>query len=179
MIERTRGFEVVPERLFNDDPAEVPVAFSREACVAELLDGGPEQLRGRRQIEDDAAAGLALFVERFEALAQLAVGGRIFGIERHVVHAFEQPGQDGAVRLPACRLLQILSGTLPELLVAHLRSRHADDREPVGQEPSLAKVVERWNQLALREVARGAEDDEQTRRRWWTLAWRGTFRGRL
>ena len=41
----------------------------------------------------------------------------------------------------------------------------ADDREPLGQQAPEGERVERRHQLALGQVARGAEDDERARRR--------------
>jgi hypothetical protein len=40
------------------------------------------------------------------------------------------------------------------------RTRDADDGELVGQQPLLAEVVDRGQELAAGQVARGAEDDD-------------------
>src|SRR5690606_14468870 len=54
---------------------------------------------------------------------------------------------------------------LAEALVGLLAAGRADDGEAVGEEPADGEGVERRHQLALGEVAGGAEDDERARLR--------------
>jgi hypothetical protein len=49
------------------------------------------------------------------------------------------------------------------LLVAQRLARSSDDGERRGEQPLEREVVKRGNELALREIARAAEDDD---RRW-------------
>ena len=51
--------------------------------------------------------------------------------------------------------------SLPELLVALRTAGEADDREIVRQQPVLGQVIKRGNDLAVGQVARGAEDDRR------------------
>ena len=53
---------------------------------------------------------------------------------------------------------------LAELVVGLLAPRDADQVEALGQRALVREVVERGQQLAVREVARGAEDDQRRRR---------------
>jgi hypothetical protein len=57
------------------------------------------------------------------------------------------------------RLLHLLS----ELVVGHRRAGHTDDPEARRKQSAESEGVERRNQLALREVARRAEDRERAR----------------
>ena len=52
---------------------------------------------------------------------------------------------------------------LPEVVVGLLGARRADDREVLGQQPAHGECVERRDELLRREVAGGAEDDEDAR----------------
>src|SRR5262249_13125052 len=47
-----------------------------------------------------------------------------------------------------------------EARIGHLRSRDADDLGPSRQRPLVKQVVERRNQLAVRQVAGSAENDD-------------------
>jgi hypothetical protein len=49
------------------------------------------------------------------------------------------------------------------LLVTHRLSRRAHDGERRGKQPLQREVVERGDELALREIARPAEDDDRRR----------------
>src|SRR6185295_12764145 len=62
-------------------------------------------------------------------------------------------------------LLQILAQLGAERGVVHLGAADADDRELLRQEAGDREVVERRDQLALREVAGSAEDHQDARRR--------------
>ena len=85
-----------------------------------------------------------------------------------------------AGRLALAVILYRLACVLAELLVGEHRARVADDREPLGEHPLQVEVEERGQQLALGQVAGGAEDDDRLRCRgparhvshapWWSSA---------
>ena len=68
-------------------------------------------------------------------------------------------GQDWVGSIDAAKL-DDASAHVGGELIAQRAARHADDGELFGQQVRLEEMKERGQQLALGQVARGAEDDE-------------------
>ena len=77
--------------------------------------------------------------------------------------SLEQALEHVRVGPPAREPLDRLARDRPEVLVGLLAARDADQLEALGQRPLVREVVERRQQLAVREVAGAAEDHEDGR----------------
>ena len=98
-------------------------------------------------------------------------GAEVFGLSRR-----SQGNTDGVVRfrgeitnqaeveaaIRECRPDGIFH-LAAKIVVTHLAARRADDGELLRQEPAEGERVQRREQLPLRQVAGGAEDDEDAR----------------
>ena len=83
----------------------------------------------------------------------------------HVGRGGEQLVQHVLVGPPAGVTAYRLDGKRAVLVVTQLAPGDADQKEALGQRAVVRQVVDRGQQLALRQVARPAEDHEARRRR--------------
>ena len=68
-----------------------------------------------------------------------------------------------SLRIDLRKLAEAVLELPSKLLVAHLAARHANHGEPGGQPLTAGKAVDGGEQLALRQIAGRAEDDERRR----------------
>jgi hypothetical protein len=121
---------------------------------------------GRRygEVEEAVSPRPALLVELVEVLGELLVGGRVLEGARHVGDAALEVAPHGVVDgLPPRELGDAALHLAPEVLVRLLAPRHAHHGEAARQRAADRQVVEPRHQLALREVAGRAEDDDGAR----------------
>src|SRR6185436_15079464 len=96
-----------------------------------------------------------------ELLADPVIQACIGNISGHV----EQPCGKGAphafieLRIFG-ELFDDLDHSLAKLAVGQGRTRYADYGKPGGEFVVIGQAIKRWDQLAFREVAGGAEDDD-------------------
>ena len=132
-----------------------------QAGPAEVLDDGAVHRRRNREVEQHALVAVDL--------AQLVLDPLIERLVVDLAGDVVQPAGERLGDLVAARradeLLQAVAELGPELVIAHRRPRHADDRELRRQPAALRQPVDGRQQLALGEVAGGAEDDERGRTR--------------
>ena len=162
LVELARGGEVVSERLLDHHPG-VSVLGPVEVVLAECVDDHREELGGRRQVEDAVEDDPGLIVVLADRLAQRLVDRGVVEDARDVLGPLEQRVEHLGLRRCSRVLLDGLLHLHPEVLVRLLRARDPDQVEPLGQRPLVGQVVERGQQLAVREVARGAEDRQRRR----------------
>src|SRR6202035_3797545 len=136
---------VVTERLLDDDRGALD-----EAGGLDALDEGREGGRRNRQIHDAALLG-GRRADRGEAPV------RREGDEP------QSPRERGKRRLlQRCprELLDRRLGEVAETLIVPVERRRADDVALDRQQLLAVEVVERWDELALRQIAGGADDDD-------------------
>ena len=97
--------------------------------------------------------------------SELVVLAAVREIDRHVVRRLCQPVPDVLVEVVAAEFAHGVLHLVAELVVRPLRAGCADDREVLRQELAHRERVQRGEDLAVRQVARGAEDDEHARLR--------------
>ena len=129
------------------------------------LDERRHRGRGDGEVVDAVAAGAALLVELGQELRELDP---------------RRPRRRSPSAGSGCRSASQLPDVLLEVVAAELAhgappsaSRNsssvqseradADDREALGQQPPVRERVEGGEDLAVREIARGAEDDDRAR----------------
>ena len=134
-----------------------------QPVVTELLDDPGEEVRGGGEVEDAVERDPGLLVERAELVLQPLEHG--VDVERpgDVAHVLEQLREHLLVRLPSRVLLDRLAGHLAVLVVRHLRTRDSDQIEALRERALVCEVVDRRQQLAVREVSRRSEDHERGR----------------
>ncbi len=156
------GVQVGAERLLDDDPDLCALALVEPLLAQHARDHGEE--RGRsRQVEQPVERDPGLLVELVEQPAELVVAVRVVERLADVAHPPEQRVEHLLVGRAARELEDRLARQLAEAVVADVRARDADQVEPLGQRPLVREVVDRRQQLALRQVARRPEDDQRRR----------------
>jgi len=159
------GLEVAAERLLHDHAPEAAPVLRREPRCAEPLADLAEELGRGREVEEVVPARAALLVEARADPRQLLVGLPPPEVALDVLQALLEPGPallvergGGLDEAPGLLAQERAEARRVELLAAH-----ADHHQLVRQQPALPEVVERGDELALREVAGGPEDDEDGR----------------
>jgi hypothetical protein len=143
--------EIGAERLLGDHPRALA-----ETVGADLLDRAFGRLRRQREIEEQLGVGvellpspLDLLGERVEAVADAGEAERL-----------GEPVQRLGLGRIAAGLVDRLTGELAELLLTDRPAGGADDAEALRHQPTLREVEHPRQQLALGEVAGGAEEDD-------------------
>src|SRR5262249_26785447 len=88
-------------------------------------------------------------------------GARLVEVGLAVVDALAQPAPVLLRHLVGRELLDVVVELLAIAVVVHRGAREADDRELLRQQPLALEVVERRDELALGQVAAGAEDHDR------------------
>jgi hypothetical protein len=148
------------ERLL-DDHAHVGALVAIELALAELADDDREERRRGREVEAAVHPLAGVVVELVQGAGERLVHARLVERAGDVADLLEQLLEHRLVGLAPRELLDRLLGHVAELLVGHLRARHANEVEALGQRALVREVVDRRQQLAVREVARGSEDDQR------------------
>ncbi len=154
LVERAGGREVAAERLLADD-----LGVLVQAARPEHLDHRGEGRRGHGEVVQEVGVAADLALRGFDRLHEPRGVVRLGDPEReHRLEAvpvaplgLEAPELgDGAARVG------------PERVRRHreLLGRGSHDPAPDWQEPGHAEVEQSWDQLALGEVAGGAEQDD-------------------
>jgi hypothetical protein len=150
-VQRAGGLEVGAERLLHDHARAVG-----EADLPERLHDPGHRLRRHREVVEplDGAAEVVLRAprRRGELVAGTRVGARIREVLRELPPA--------VARLQAAELLRRLPRERAELVVAERPARGPDHPVPPREQARLEEVVETGEELAAREVARRAEEDD-------------------
>ena len=134
-----------------------------EPVLAQLADDHREELRRRREVEDAVEDDPGLLVELVELVLEALVDAGVVERARDVAHALEQRVEHLSSGLRREYLLDRLARHPAEVVVRDVRARHPDQVEALGQRALVREVVERRQQLAVGEVARGAEDHQRRR----------------
>ncbi len=156
--------EVGAERLLGDHPGGLP-----QPELAELAHRRFHRFRWQREID-----------QRLDVLAQFLARRLDFGAELLVALADAGEAQRVGEALPglavarlATRVTDRIQRQLAELLHVECFAGGADDPEPLGHQTHPHQVIHPRQQLALGEVAAGAEEDDHLvpRRRHRLLLW--------
>ena len=160
LCERPRARQVPPERLLDDEP--VVVLVGHEPGGAEPARDRADEERGDGEVEHAVRArpaGRACVEVRGQARVRL-------GLRRVALEVAQAAGERGpAVLVAGRRLPGRPGGEGPEGLVVHLLPVHADDLDVLGEVAVALERVEGREELPVREVAGGPEEDELDGRR--------------
>src|SRR5439155_8200221 len=151
--------EVVAEGLLDDEPRPA----LRAPSLAESRDDGLHRLRRHSEVVDAVAARSALLVELVQQGPEAILAALVREIGGEVMRPFGQPVPDLLLEVVPAELADGVLHPLAELVVGPIRARDADDGEALRQEVPAGERVQRREDLAAREIAGGAEDDEDAR----------------
>ena len=159
-VQRARRVEVVAERLLDDEARPA----LRAAALADLLDERRDRARRHGEVVEAVASGAALLVE---LRRRGRAGGPRPPRRRTRSRCSASPRRAAPRRRRGTGRARAASPPPPSAArkssSVSSRARDADDRELLGQQLPVGERVERGDQLALRQVARGAEDHEDAR----------------
>ncbi len=151
--------EVRAEGLLDDQSGE---AAARAGLVGlhrgQASGDDPEQLRDRRQVVDTVALGGALGVDLGEDVGEVLECGVVGVVATHVVKA-----RDVVLPAPRRSPRRRIEDAVAEGVVVVVARRGADQAEALGELTALGEGGERGEDLAPREVAGRAEDDQRER----------------
>jgi hypothetical protein len=137
--------------------------------LTELLHDQREEVRSRRKVEDAVERAPRLLVEPGELALEPLEDGVIVERPRHIADPLQQLLEHLLVRRAARVRRDRLARHGAVLVVRHLRARDPDQVEALGERALVREVVDSGQELAVREVAGGAEDDERRRVDWQAL----------
>jgi hypothetical protein len=101
-----------------------------------------------------------MIVEFPQHRAQVAVRPWLVESARHIAQVREQAREHVGVGPQPREALDRAARDLAEGIVGLVSARDADELEVLGQRALVGEVVERREQLAVRQIAGGAEDDD-------------------
>jgi len=161
VVDHARALQIAADRLLDDDARDPALGRRHEPRARELLHGRREERRRNREVVDAVPVQAALVLDDVEPRAERR--------ERLLaVHFGGDEEERRGERLPGVRfdrapreLLDALLGERAVVVVAHRLAADADDRDAWRQDPVDVQVVERGQQLAAREIAAAAEDDDR------------------
>src|SRR5438067_6309906 len=158
LVELERRRAVVAERLLDHDAR--PSGLTTKAVLADRLDDRLVRGGRSREIEEPVGMSAEREVKLVECPPQLLVPGIVRGRDKMQMlreaspHLLVQRLRPAVLRDGGVQLLAVF-------LVRQRFSRGADDRERRREKALEREVVERGDELALREIARPAEDDDR------------------
>ena len=136
-----------------------------------------ELVRRDGEIKKPVAACAALFVDLVQFGGKSFVAGLVAKIALMIKNRLRERFPDFVTNALSgkfsCRFLHLL----PELVITLFASREADNCDGGRQLAIGGKIVKRWHQLAMSEIAGGAENDDAARL--WHRARGQTFAQRI
>ena len=155
--------EVVAERLFDDDPAPrlVLVPGINKAGGAELLDDRGEKLGCDGQVKHAVPLRAQSQVDTIEGLFQPVVRGWLVEDALGKEDPLGELGPDFA-EVGTTGLFQCLLVLAAEVVISPVTAGKADDRAFRRQIAAPGELKQGGNELAVRQVSRGAEEDDST-----------------
>ena len=154
-VEALRGFQVVPERLLDDDP-------SPAAVVKLVIQPGPPELGHDRgelrglggQVVEVVAAGPVFLVDLFQTRGQRVEALGIVEVESLVRDPLGERAPGVLIeRLDAAELLERRPDLGPERLVVERPPTDGQQHELVRQQVGPPQLVESRDDLAMGEIA--------------------------
>ena len=126
--------------------------------LAEEFDDVGEVLGRGGEIEETVAAGAELLVELAEFFVEGVVAGGVVEVHGVVLDLVDEGGELGVGLIDAASADDAVLHVGGEGVLQRAAG-YADDGDLFGQQAGLVEVIERGQELALGEVAGGAEDD--------------------
>src|SRR6266436_4102500 len=152
------------ERFFDDDTGPLAVLFLGEAGLTELLHDGREKSRRNREVEKSIPSGAVFFIDVVDLLPQALERLGILKVALDVIDTLGEPGPNCGVDLGGRIFGDFFRKSFAKTLRGEIVAGEADDGELFGEQIVGGEVAERGDELALSQVAGGAEDDHNAGR---------------
>jgi hypothetical protein len=117
--------------------------LSSQFDSAEFLYHAGEVLRRGRQVEAIIPAGVVLLIEFGERVLQFREGAVVAEVPGSIEESLGEPIHERRINFLVGKLAQVVTEAAAKFIVIHLRARHADDCELIGQQIVTPQVVKR------------------------------------
>src|SRR5260370_12878844 len=158
-FERASGLQIVAKGLFDDDGGPVAALFLGEAGLTELFRDGGEESRSHSEVEKLVATGVVLVIGVGDLLREALVSLRVLKITFDVINALGKPGPGCRVDFGGGIFGDFLGEGFSKALGVEVLAGEADDGKVLGDDSAGGEIAECGDELALGQVAGGAEDD--------------------
>src|SRR5262249_29652080 len=164
-IQLASGIEVAAKRLLHNHPG--PAAFTRfvQTDSLEMFQDRLELLRRDCEIKKPVAARAALLIDLIETFGQRFETGLIAEITLMIKNRLAEGFPDFVAHGLAGKFADGLFHFAPKVLIALFASGETDNGDGWRQFAISAKIVKRWQQFAVREIAGRAENHNAARLR--------------
>ena len=164
-VEGARGLQIAPERLLHDHPRPAALLLWHvEAGRTEVTHHVDVGGGWYGQVEEAVIGRASRLVEVIQRLGQAPEARRVVVAAGHVGDVAGEPVPDVVARAQA-RGLQGVAQALAKLSLVAMAAPEADDGQLLGQQVTGGQAVEGGHQLAMGQVAGGAEDHQRQRLR--------------
>jgi hypothetical protein len=157
-VQLTGGLQVPAEGLLDHDPVAAMGAV--QPNPVQLINNRKKILRPDRQVEDDVFA--KPHSRAAEDLEEPIIGPGVIEITAQILEACRETGQDILIHVPADGRADGARKVLTPVCVIPGPAAQRHEHQVVVQPPGGIQFVERGQQLHLREIAGGPENDEMT-----------------
>ena len=166
LVERSGARKIGSKGLLDHDPCESPVALLGQTRPAQVRRDQREELRGCREVVQAVAGGAHRFVDLAQQGCQPGERSGIVKAPRHVAQPRREALPDRLVGdLDPAVGVDAGTDIGAELVVGHLGTGESHDRRLWWQQALQGKVEEGRAQLALGQITRRAQDDDDRGRR--------------
>ena len=166
VVDHPGAGQVAADRLLDDQPRKRPLAGrSDEFRFREVLDRRDEHRWRHGEVVDAIAGKPALVLDDVEPRSKRRERLRIVERRGDEVERVGERPPHGFVRRPPREMRDAILREVAIGLVGHVAATDADHREARRQQAVDVQVVERGQELAVREIAAAAEDHQRDRLR--------------
>jgi hypothetical protein len=162
-IQGARRFEIVAERLLDDDAAPMTVRFIEQAAGRQMLYDRQKELGRGGEVKQTVAAQALRPVHFFENGVQPLPSGCGLEIRRDVAQPGGQPADGLEVATAAARLPEVVCHCFADSLLAEIRKGKTGQGEMFGEQTVRREIVDCGHEKPLRQVARNSEDHHRAR----------------
>ncbi len=164
-VELDRRVVVVTKRFLDDHARPMPVFFLNQSRGAQLLHDRREKSRRDRQVEEFVPLRAVALIHFRDLSGKPLIRIGVIEIAFDVVDPLLKPIPAFQIDLRRRVLRDFVGQRLAEIFGRRVVGGKTDNRELLGQHAVIRKIDQRRNQLALGQVAGGAEYDHDIRHR--------------
>ena len=163
LVQMLRGGEVRAERFFHDHARPATGLGLVEPGVFQCNEDLIEELGSGCDIEQTVAFSAVFGIDRIEFLGQAFVACRIGELRGVVANGFNERFPDLVIMARAGNLAVQQFQPFAEFRVRLFTPRETDDFHAGGKLAVDSQIIKRRDELAVRQVSGGTEDDDRTR----------------
>ena len=162
VVDRPGAFQIATDWLLDDQARERALRRAvDEARASELFDRGTEQRRRHRQVVHAISGQPALVLDRVEPRAEPGKAVVLAYRRRNKKQRRREIVPCLRIERPARKSTDSVLRELAIRIVIEARPSDSNNRHARGKQPVEIEVVERGQELAMRQIAGAAEDHER------------------